>query len=150
MERSYLKAISQNEYVLHGSNGATRVLFQTENDKPSLNIHFGTVKRSFRKFDAAPPQSLEELDKYVGVYESEELGTTYTFFKHEDELYLKINRNTPTQVYPLETDSRMVWNGKKMLWIGFGEIKFDVDTETVKGFTIGDQRVSDVYFKKTK
>ncbi|MEO1484554.1 MAG: serine hydrolase [Bacteroidota bacterium] len=150
LERSYLKAISQNEYVLHGSNGATRVLFQTENDKPSLNIHFGTVKRSFRKFDAAPPQSLEELDKYVGVYESEELGTTYTFFKHEDELYLKINRNTPTQVYPLETDSRMVWNGKKMLWIGFGEIKFDVDTETVKGFTIGDQRVSDVYFKKTK
>ena len=150
LERSYLKALSQNEYVLHGSNGATRVLFQTNNDKPSLNIHFGTIERTFRKFDALPPQSLEDLDKYVGVYESEELETNYTFFKHESGLYLKINRNTPLQVYPLATDSRMVWNGKKMQWIGFGEIKFDVDTEKVQGFTIGDQRVSGVYFKKTK
>jgi hypothetical protein len=36
-----------------------------------------------------------------------------------------------------------------MLWIGFGEIKFQVgDKGIVKGFHIGDQRVSGVNFKK--
>ncbi len=150
-QRQYLQPVSQNEYVLQGSNGKTRLYFDSKNNKTPLRINFGNVQRGFRKFDAAPPKNTNELEKYVGVYQSDELNTEYIFRIVERKLYLQIDNKKPLQVYPIEANSNMVWNGKEMLWIGFGEIKFDIDgQETVNGFIIGDQRVSGVLFKKVK
>ncbi|WP_340064997.1 serine hydrolase [Ascidiimonas aurantiaca] len=150
-QRQFLLPVSQNEYILPYSNGKTKLHFDSENDKAPLEIHFENVQRIFRKFDATPPKNIEELNKYVGVYESKELNTVYTFINENDKLYLHINYNQPIQIYPVEVNSNIVWNGKEMVWIGFGEIKFEINEDrVVNGFSIGDQRVSGVYFKKIK
>ncbi|NHF59169.1 beta-lactamase family protein [Flavobacteriaceae bacterium TP-CH-4] len=150
-QKQYLRPISQNEYLLHCSHGQTRLLFGTNDDQAPLAIYFGSTRRTFRKFDAAAPKNIQELAKYVGVYKSEELQTTYTFFKQQNKLFLGVNNKRPMQVYPAEPNSTVVWNGNEMLWIGFGEIKFDIDERRiVKGFAIGDQRVSGVSFEREK
>ncbi len=150
-QKQFLRPISQNEYVLHGSNGTTRLYFASKKSKTPLRIDFGGVRRDFRKFDATPPQDLNELIGYFGVYQSEELNATYSFFAKKEKLYMQINSNQPMQVYPVEANSNVVWNGKQMLWIGFGEIKFDIDGQgLVNGFIIGDQRVGGVPFTKIK
>ena len=147
-QRTYLIPVSQNEYVQQGSNDKTRLYFDSKNNKTPLQIDYGKVKRDFREFDATPPQQLTELKKYVGIYQSEELNATYVFYNTKDRLFLEINNSTTIQVYPTEDNSNIVWNGTKMLWIGFGEIKFQFTEGVVTGFDIGDQRVGGVYFKK--
>lgn len=145
--KQYLIPISQKEFVIQGSNPSTRLRFDT--DDADLIINFGNLKRFFRKFDPSPPKNLKEIMSYIGVYNSDELESTYNIFQENEAIFLKINKNKPRQIFPLPENSEMVWNGKKMLWIGFGEIKFDLDENNiVKGFTIGDGRVSGVKFEK--
>lgn len=148
-QRQYLIPVTQNEYVLQGSKGKTRLFFDSTNSKRPLRIQFGNVQRYFRKFDASPPVRINELEQFVGVYRSDELNAVYSFSLVEAKLYVQINNTQPMQVFPADTTSHVVWNGKEMLWTGFGEIKFNFnDQGKVTGLTIGDQRVSGVYFDK--
>ncbi len=145
--KEYLMPVSKSTFVVKGSNPTTHLEFNAS--ESDLIIHFGNLERRFRKFDPTPPQQVSELNPYLGVYTSDELESTYTIFKETDVVFLKINKNEPRQIFPLPTGSGMVWNGDKMLWIGFGEIKFEVDdNNVVKGLTIGDRRVSGVKFRK--
>ena len=145
--KAYLIPISPKEFVVQGSNPLTRLEFDTEGT--DLIMRFGKLKRYFRKFNPNPPQHLKEVMPYIGVYWSDELNTTYEIFRENEAIFLKISKNKPRQIFPLPEQSEMVWNGKKMLWIGFGELKFDFDeNNTVIGFTMGDGRVSGVKFEK--
>lgn len=145
--KDYLIPISQKEFVVQGSIPSTRLRFNT--DDADLIINFGNLKRFFRKFDPSQPKSIDEIMSYLGVYTSEELKSSYQIFRENDVIFLEINKNEPRQIFPLQEESEMVWNGNKMLWIGFGELKFDFDeNDNVQGFTIGDGRVSGVKFEK--
>ena len=145
--KQYLTPLSPKEFIIQGSNPSTHLRFDI--DGADLLINFGNLKRSFRKFDPSPPKNLNEIMSYIGVYNSDELESTYKIFRENDTVFLEINKNKPRQIFPLPKYSEMVWNGNKMLWIGFAEIKFDFDENgIVNGFTIGDGRVSGVKFEK--
>lgn len=145
--KQYLLPISQNEFVIQGSDPSTHLRFDI-NDV-DLTINNGNLKRFFRRFDPNPPKSLNEILPYIGVYNSIELESTYKIFQENNAIFLGINNKNPRQIFPLPEQSEMVWNGNKMLWIGFGELKFEFDENgIVKGFTIGDSRVSGVKFEK--
>lgn len=145
--KEYLIPISQKEFVIQGSNPSTQLRFNM--DDADLTMSFGRLKRFFRKFDPSPPQNLNEIVPYIGIYTSDELKSIYKIFQENEAILLEINKNKPRQIFPLPDQSEMIWNGKKMLWIGFGELKFDFDENNiVQGFTIGDGRVSGVKFEK--
>jgi len=112
---------------------------------PSAN----TPNQFFEKYNPTPPKDINDLIKYQGSYYSEELETTYKFMIDDGKLFLRINNNTQRQIYP--PIDNVVWNSMKMVWIGFAEIKFLVDSsEEVIGFSIGDSRVRGVSFKKMR
>ena len=147
--KQYLLPLSENEYYLEGQGDPLKLVFTPDESVYKLTISFGPIIRKFRLFDPEPPQSLKEIQSYIGTYTSDELDCNYQIFKEADILYLQIGKQAPKQIFPLPPNTRMVWNGKRMLWIGFGEIKFDIDLSgKVLGFTIGDQRVSGIYFKR--
>lgn len=150
-ERKYLQPISNNAYVLSESDGKTRYYFKQQSEaNETLYIAYENVTRKFRKFDATPPKSLESLTKYVGTYKSQELNTDYSFFIENDRFFLRIESNPKIQLFPAPRNGKIVWNGEKMVWIGYGEIKFQIRPNgIVDGFVIGDQRVSGVYFTKS-
>lgn len=118
----------------------------------TMQVRYGGMNDQeylFEKYDPTPPATFDEVRKYVGKYYSEELQTTYHFYIKAGKLYFRINRGKEQPLFPKPKNSRVVWNSKKMVWIGFGEIKFDVNKKgTVKGLVIGDSRVKGVYFKK--
>lgn len=113
----------------------------------SRTLAFSTKKKVYRKFDPIPPQNLEELSKFVGKFYSPELNASYEFYIETNKLKLRINNNHPLTLFP--TDGQVVWNGKHMCWIGFGEIKFEVrENNEVNAFEIGDARVKGVRFER--
>ena len=126
------------------------VTFQPK--QQTMKVRYGGMNDQeyiFQKYDPTPPTALAELRKYVGEYYSDELQTTYHFYIKEGKLYFRINRGKEQPLFPKTQTSRVVWNSKQMVWIGFGEIKFDVNKKgAVKGLAIGDSRVKGVYFKK--
>lgn len=145
--KEYLIPISQKDFVVQGSNPSTHLRFNMDN--ADLTMSIGKLNRFYRKFDPSPPQHLNEIVPYLGIYTSDELKSTYRIFQQNDIIFLEINKTKPRQIFPLAKQSQMVWNGKKMLWIGFGEIKFDFDkNNNVQGLTIGDSRVCGVKFEK--
>ena len=145
----YLSPVTHNEFILSAFAPSAKLIFNQSRVGNELSITFGATERTFRKFSPEPPAHIRELETYAGTYFSKELDVSYTFFEDNDAFFLQIDRNTPMQVFPIQNNNRVVWNGKEMLWIGFGEIKFNFDNaRNVSGFTIGDNRVSGVQFKK--
>ncbi|NAS30013.1 serine hydrolase [Flavobacteriaceae bacterium R38] len=148
--KNYLVPMNANEFSLEGFSPETRLIFNvnSKNGNNNLTIKSEGLERSFRLFDPENPKEIEELSIYEGTYRSEELKSLYTIFEKEDILFLQINENHPIQIFPT-IQNGVVWNGKEMLWIGFGEIKLQFDNQrNVTGLIIGDQRVSGVSFKK--
>ncbi len=147
--RQYLKPISINEFSIQGFYLQNKLIFRPDQMGKELLATFGSSKRSFRKFDPKALENINELISYIGTYYSQELTSTYNIFVSSEKLFLKINNNTPIQIFPVPKNSRLIWNSKKMLWIGFGEIKFICDQNNVAtGLIIGDGRVSGVKFEK--
>lgn len=145
--KQFLIPITSKEFVLQNSHPKTHLHFN--NKDSDLSIYYGKTQRNFRRFNPTPPQSLKDIEPYLGIYKSSELESKYEIFQHKQAVFLKVNKKEPRQIFPLDFNSEMVWNGTKMLWIGYAEIKFDMnDDETVNGFTIGDGRVSGVRFIK--
>ncbi|XLS27801.1 serine hydrolase domain-containing protein [Flavobacteriaceae bacterium M23B6Z8] len=146
---SYLMPISQTEFLIKDFFIPARFKFDPKNIKKELTAIFGNTHRNFRKFDPTPPASIEDLIPYLGSYRSEELSSTYRIYKDSGRIYLQINRKKPLQLFPVPTNSNVVWNGKKMVWIGFGELKFEFENpNTVSALYIGDARVSGIRFDK--
>ena len=145
----YLYPISPNIFTIPGYYIDNHLHFQPAVDEKALIANFGGTRRTFRKFDPAPPENLDELKAYAGHYYSAELLTNYLLVIKAEKLFLQINHNKPFQIYPVPSDRNVVWNGKKMVWIGFGEIKFTFDDKgKTNGLIIGDGRVSGVKFEK--
>lgn len=145
--KNYLIPIGNHQFELSNFDPKTILSFFPNSTSEELQITFGSLRRSFRKYDATPPESVKELAPYVGTYFSKELHTSYRFFIKEDHFWLQINQNAPMQLFP--SRGRTVWNSKRMVWIGFGELKFhQTKAGKVLGLTIGDQRVSGIYFGK--
>ncbi|MEM6377884.1 MAG: serine hydrolase domain-containing protein [Bacteroidota bacterium] len=145
--RQYLQAIAPGVFVAMGTAPEMKLSFELPHAE--LEMELGSTKRQFRKFDASPPTTIEEVKQYIGTYHSKELSSIYQIFQDQEALFLKINEAKAQQIFPLSADSRMVWNGKEMLWIGFGEIKFIVEkNQSIQGFEIGDGRVSGIKFEK--
>ena len=145
----YLMPLGDGEYSIKDFYLPNRLNFNPDNKGEELVATFGSSKRRFRKFNPQPPVSLEELRAYTGKYYSKELSSTYSIFIESEVAFLQINNSKPVQIFPLLQNSRFVWNGRKMLWIGFGEVKFVInENNTVTGFEIGDGRVSGVRFTK--
>ncbi len=145
----YLSPVSPNEFIADSGKPSMHLSFEPQDH---MVIRFGNgTKRTFRKFDPEPPLKLQEITYYSGIYESQELKSTYRIFMEKGKLLLTINDNKPKQLFPVPKQDEIVWNGKKMVWIGFAEMKFDFDKKgRVEGFTIGDARVSGVNFKKVE
>ncbi|MEL7122834.1 MAG: serine hydrolase domain-containing protein, partial [Bacteroidota bacterium] len=103
-----------------------------------------------KKFDYSQPSSIQELQKYIGQYYSDELKTYYHFYQEGERLMLQINQQKPKIIYPDPTDARINWNSKSMVWIGFGMIRFKMKGNEISGFKIGNNRVSGVEFMLLK
>lgn len=146
---TYLSPISENTFELNDYFVPAKLTFTPGNVGKELSAHFGQVERTFRKYDPTPPTDVRELRKYIGIYHSDEINTNYEISEQSGVIQLKIGNNKPVQIFPVSENSRVVWNSKKMVWIGFGEVKFNFDKENqVTGLTIGDGRVSGVEFVK--
>ena len=146
--KTYLVPLGENEFYFQ-DDLSTRLFFTiTDSENYDLTIKYHKLERNFRLFNPEPPVRADELTSYQGIYKSEELKSTYKIFEKDGVLSLQINNNDPVQIFPTIRNG-VVWNGKEMLWIGFGEIKFKFNSQkNVIGLTIGDQRVSGVPFKK--
>ncbi|MFY0690043.1 MAG: beta-lactamase family protein [Cyclobacteriaceae bacterium] len=146
---TYLSPISENTFELKDYYVPAKLTFSPETTSQELTAQFGQVERTFRKFDPTPPADLADLRIYNGIYHSAELSTNYEIFEKSNAIHLKIGNNKSFQIFPVSENSRVVWNGKKMVWLGFGEVKFNFNNENqVTGLTIGDGRVSGVKFPK--
>lgn len=144
-EKQYLIPISKNRFCVE-SNPNLYLDFEPAH---KLRLQARSIVRTFRRFDPTPPSKIEEVEPYTGTYTSKELSSTYHIFKEENRLFLSINNKRDIQIFPQRQQGEVIWNGSKMLWIGFAEIKFDFgDKGIVQGFTIGDSRVSGVKFNK--
>lgn len=142
----HLIPISKDELIVQNSNPTTRIVM---NSGESITMYFGKTKRKFRKFNPNVPSNLNQLENYIGTYTSEELSSNYRIFKQENKLFLSINNSSAFQIFPKLPNSDVIWNGSKMLWIGFGEIKFEFDKSNfVTGLIVGDNRVSGVRLEK--
>lgn len=147
--KSYLVPIGHGEFRLSGFEPEARVIFGESAGEADMKVYFGSLERNFRRFDPAPPQGVKDLGPILGTYYSEELDTEYQIEQIGDTVYWEIDRKASYPIFPLAANSRMVWNGSQMIWVGIGELKFDVASDNkVQGLSIGDQRVSGIYFKK--
>ncbi|MEM9886647.1 MAG: hypothetical protein AAF849_12210, partial [Bacteroidota bacterium] len=140
-----LVPIAPNQFAIKN----TSILLNFTTDHQQVTIDYGMSKTIYKKYDPTPPRQLTEVEQYSGEYFSDELNTTYRIYLKNSNLFLKINSNDEQQIFPVPSQSRVIWNSKSMFWIGFAEIKFDVDEEGgVQGFKIGDGRVSGIWFEK--
>lgn len=143
----YLTPVSNDEFQIQGSTA--KLYFNELGATSDMRIIYADgTSRNFRLFDAEEPKTIKELLQYCGTYQSEELNSKYHIYESEGKLYLQTNTNESIQLFP-EHKNGVIWNGKKMVWIGFGEIKFKFGpSKNVTSLEIGDQRVSGVVFKK--
>ena len=113
-----------------------------------LNIDYGWVCYNFQKFNDALP-NWNDLTKYIGNYYSDELNTYYRVFKQNNHLKIQVNNNEPFEIFPKPSDTRINWNSKSMVWLGYAMMKFKFDgLNKIEGFSIGDNRVRGIYFEK--
>lgn len=147
--KQYLLPIGENEYVVADYESTFYLKFTPEQFAQELTMSVGSITRQFRKYEVGEPSDLSDLTKFEGSYKSEELQISYHFFEDNDAFFCQITDNKPFQIFPALPKSKVVWNSKNMLWVGFGEIKFQENQDgKVTGFQIGDSRVSAVSFQK--
>lgn len=147
----YLKPTGNHRFAITDTNPIDFIRWSKDLKRTVLEFHHGNVKIPLRKFNPTPPQQLSDVTPYVGKYYSPELGATYNFHIINNEFRLQVNDNKALTLFPISEKSRIVWNGKKMCWLGFGEIKFQVEADgKVNSFRIGDSRVAGVEFVRTE
>lgn len=91
---------------------------------------------TFEKYLPGTPESISELEDYLGDYFSEELQTWYHFYISDGVFHLKINNNKPMELWPNPVPGAR-WNSPSKVWIGFAVISF-LDRNTL---SLGDTRV---------
>lgn len=144
-DRSLLLPAENGTFTLHRYGRRSTLRFFDGGYELIADDHRAT----YHRFDPAPPTVLEEVEGYAGEYFSPELATTYRFFVEGNRLLFTVNGEQERQVFPVPANENIVWNGKRMVWIGYGEIKFHKDLRgRITGFHLGDGRVAGVWFER--
>ena len=144
-QRKKMQFLSQDTLKL----GENTIVFSQNKGSFIMKLSKGGNLLTYHSFDPTPPSSFAEVEKLVGSYYSSELDATYQFYHKDNTFQLKINDNDPIELFPIPESSRVIWNSKRMVWIGFAELKFDENEKgQIVGFRIGDGRVKNVPFKK--
>lgn len=146
--------IDGDQPIYRNENGTYQAnVFGTLSDiifsNDSLFIRNDYWKREGRRIDDTPPQSKNELEKFIGEYYSPELNTTHRFYWNKGQFVMQISDKDPIILYPDPTDNRVNWNSKDKVWIGFAMVRFVFNEDgDVLGYNIGDFRVKQVLFQK--
>jgi hypothetical protein len=138
----YLVPIKKNTFQMRDFN--SQISF-SENGTimQYMDSSFNNPVLTFEKYQPSTPQSLSELQDCMGDYFSGELDTWYHFYDSEGAFFLRINDNLPMQLWP-NPSSRVRWNSKNKVWIGFTELSFTGQSN----LSLGDTRVKSIDFVK--
>ena len=142
--RISLRKTESHNFVIDQFNPPIPIGFE-EN---TMTIDYGWMKKRFELFDDSQPKR-EDLKAFLGKYFSSELNTYYTLYELDGRIWVRVNSNIPFVIFPDPTDTKINWNSKSMVWLGYAMMKFQFDEyQKVTGFLIGDNRVSGIFFEK--
>lgn len=149
--KSYLSPITDSLFYPTGYNQNARVKFEDHKTFKRIVYSEPTVTRIYNSFDDTIPEHINELKEFIGEYYSPELDARYYFSIVDGKFLMKIERNDYVELYPKPEDSRINWNSKNKVWVGFGMVTFQSNNfGKVEGLEIGDYRVNGVDFIKLR
>ncbi|MBC5834795.1 beta-lactamase family protein [Flavobacterium sp. F372] len=96
-----LLAFEKNKF--HRINNESVTYDFTKDKNKDLIISFGGPPFYFKKAQFVKPETVK-INEFVGIYYSEELKTTYSFFEKDNKLFLTYKNNENTPLSTIEKD----------------------------------------------
>jgi len=139
LDPAELVARSQSEFF-HKQLGA-RVVFEDNGDEPATAFAAHVDGQTIRGTRMQTAEA-EQLDEFVGVYDSPELHTTYTLLLEDGQLIARHQRRPDIEFTFIGDDE---FSGSE--WF-FGKVKFERQAEQVIGFRVTGGRVRNLHFQR--
>lgn len=95
--------IKYEKSKFHRINNKSVTYDFTKSKNQDVIISFGGTPFYFKRAQFVNPETVK-IDEFIGNYFSEELNTTYTFFKKENQLFLSYKNNENIPLSTLEID----------------------------------------------
>jgi hypothetical protein len=96
-----LLAFEKNKF--HRINNESVTYDFTKDKNQDLIISFGGTPFYFKKAQFVKPETVK-INEFVGIYYSEELKTTYSFFEKDNKLFLTYKNNENIPLSTIEKD----------------------------------------------
>lgn len=135
----------QHTFKLVGTDTTLRLTKIGKNK--SIVVRTPEYQYTATAFNDQEPADISELEKLIGSYCNAELESKISVFQRGKELFYRYRQSRPFKIYPVEPKSRINWNSKDKVWVGYAMFKFGHDQKNDHHFLdMGDFRVSNVRF----
>ncbi|WP_223787173.1 serine hydrolase domain-containing protein [Marinicella meishanensis] len=141
--------IKVNHHKWLASPGDQIITISKVNGRYEFNFKADNESYTAYQYDDSLPQSSEDLNHLIGRYCSKELESWIEISQQDGRIFYRHDKGLPTEIYPSPKDSRINWNSRSIVWVGYGMFEFDWSTDQPsEQLTVGDFRVSGVQFNR--